>query len=166
MEVKDFKELDKKLKQLAVKYPKETENEAKATMNIIVNRLQNEVIQRTPRGVGGAAGLAGSIFGEVQTLGKSITGIVGTPLEYGQVVELGRMPGKYPPVGALLSWVEKILGYSGKEAKSVEYLVARKIAKKGYKGKFMFRDAWNMNAGWVQNQLFSIPDRVINKVKI
>ncbi len=160
----NLEDLNSILADMAKQYPDYVVQEAKAVMHLIVNRLEGAVIQGTPAGVGGAAGLRGSIFGEVVTLGKSVTGIIGTPLEYAEVVEYGRKSGKYPPPGALLSWVEKKLGYSGKEAKQVEFLVSRKIAKKGYRGAFMFKKAWDNNEAWVNDILQTIPERVRNRI--
>lgn len=160
----DFKQLGKILNRLAEKSPTITMDECKKSMSLIVNRLESAVVSKTPGGVGGAAGLRGSIFGEVRLFKNKIVGIVGTPVEYAPVVEFGRAPGKYPPPGALLSWVQKILGYSGKEAVSVEFLVSRKIALRGTAGKFMFRDAVNENRGWIESVINSIPDKVTERI--
>lgn len=47
----------------------------------------------------------------------------------------------WPPPGALLRWVELVLGVSGKEAKRAEYLIRRKIAEFGTKPNAFLRDA-------------------------
>ena len=53
-----------------------------------------------------------------------------------------RLPGKWPPRGALLQWVERVLGVGGAAAQRVEFLIRRKIGTKGTKGAHMFRDGW------------------------
>ena len=95
--------------------------------------LEKNVKQRAPVGVGGAAGLKGSIFGEVKYLTGRIDGLVGTPLAYAQAVEYGRGIGKrMPPVSALIPWVEKFLTIrQGQTAKGVAFAVARYMAARG-----------------------------------
>lgn len=63
---------------------------------------------------------------------------------YAGVMELGRRPGaKFPPVQAMLFWVKTQLGIEDeKQAKSIAYLVGRKIHLKGIKGHFMFKRAF------------------------
>ena len=160
----NFEDLAKFMQEMEKKYPEIVEQETEDVMWLIVNLLESAVIDGTPAGVGGAAGLRGSIFGEVVTIGSGIRGIIGTPVEYAEVVELGRRPGKQPPPGALLSWVEKKLGYSSTEAKSIEYLISRKIGKKGTAGKFMFKNAWEKSSDQVYALLNTIPDRVRRKI--
>lgn len=58
--------------------------------------------------------------------------VVGSRVLYAAVMDEGRMPGKMPPVSALIPWVRtKIGGKDDKEIKSIAYAVARKIAEKG-----------------------------------
>lgn len=59
--------------------------------------------------------------------------------KHGPIVELGRRPGKMPPVDKLTDWVQrKNLVPRGarnrKKARAVAFLIARKIARKGIKG--------------------------------
>ncbi|MDA8137986.1 MAG: hypothetical protein M0036_04960 [Desulfobacteraceae bacterium] len=111
-----------------------------AAMHEAVQYTARRVKQRVPQGVMGAqGGLLGSIQPEVCQRLRGVTGIVGTPLSYGLVVEKGRTPGKgRPPAGVLLRWIEVKMGVSAEEAKAIEYPVRWKIAKKGTKGAFMF----------------------------
>lgn len=154
------------LRDFAKQFPEVVKSETIRAMNLIVARLEKEVVERTPRGVGGGAGLAGSILGETVSMGTSITGIVGTPMSYGEVIELGRRPGKkQPPVSALIPWVRSILGITSvKEQKSVAFLIARSIGIHGFKGVQMFGRAWASNQAWVQQQIYNILDRVTKKV--
>lgn len=52
---------------------------------------------------------------------------------YAWYVIYGRGPGRRPPTSALIPWVEKKLGYVDKVARSVAFLIARKIGRKGTK---------------------------------
>ncbi len=102
--------------------------------------LQREIKERVPQGVYGAqGGLLGSILHEVTGQGTNmVRGVVGTAQAYGEVIERGRRPGKYPPKGSLLRWIEIKFGIDPREATRLEFLIRRKIAKKGTKGAAMF----------------------------
>jgi len=91
----------------------------------------------------------------------------GTPLEYGEVVEKGRRPGKrMPPVDPLVPWVRRVLGISDQEeAESVAFVIARSIAVRGFEGVHMFEAAWDDNERWAQSQLGTISVRVAERVK-
>lgn len=115
--------------------------------------LEREVKKRTPQGVGGAkGGLMSTIHGEVIGKGTSvIKGIVSHQSKYGDVIEKGRTAGKtWPPEGALIRWIEVKMGLSGPEAKRIEFLIRRKIGKKGFPGAHMFERALNENWGRLQ----------------
>lgn len=121
--------------------------------------LEAETKVRTPTGVGGASvsagtggrgvGLINMIAGEVDPGQEVIIGTVGqsTPDNYGQVVELGRTPGKkMPPKGALLDWIMlKFDGFDEQDALDIEWAVRRNIAKFGTEGAHMFERAFNEN---------------------
>lgn len=98
--------------------------------------LEREVKKRTPEGVGGAkGGLRATIHGKQS---KSLFGLSGQVLhqsKYGDVIELGRRPGKAPPPKFLLKWVEVKLGLKGKEAVSAAFAISKKIGKRGYSPK-------------------------------
>lgn len=92
-----------------------------------------EVKERAPIGVGGQAGLKGSIFSEVKEFPSYLQGITSTPLAYGAPVEFGRQAGaKMPPVSALIPWVEQFLTIKpGQTAEGVAFAVARYMAARG-----------------------------------
>jgi hypothetical protein len=52
------------------------------------------------------------------------------------VWETGRKPGKWPPRQPIQQWVEAKLGKTGSDAKSIAYLIQRKI---GNEGSSLFR---------------------------
>ncbi len=69
---------------------------------------------------------------------------------YGLVVREGRRPGIMPPVSALVPWVMAVLGVSQESARSVAFLVARKIGKRGTKPNPYHRKALRMARGGIQ----------------
>uniref|UniRef100_A0A6M3K6A5 Tail protein n=1 Tax=viral metagenome TaxID=1070528 RepID=A0A6M3K6A5_9ZZZZ len=153
------------LHDLVRQYPMVVIEEGEKVMDIIVRRLESEVVMRTPRGVGGVAGLAGSIHGAVVSQGFPIHGVVGTPLEYAIVVEEGRRPNRaMPPVGPIALWAQRKLGVNVEDARSVGFVIARSIGKKGFKGAHMFRKAWEQLERWAQTELQSIVDRVSERL--
>lgn len=115
--------------------------------------LQKKVVQRTPKGVGGGAGLRGSIKNDVRgaTLG-TLRGEVFSALKYARPVEKGRRAGATPPPVkgapglALRLWVRrKFRLRSEARILSAAFAVARAIGKRGIQGKHMFRDALKDN---------------------
>ena len=120
--------------------------------------LEGEVRKRTPTGVFGASGgLVSTIHGEVAGKGTPVMkGVVGHQSAYGDVIEKGRRAGKtWPPEGALLRWIEMKMGVPGEAAKSLEFVIRRKIGQKGFAGVHMFENALKEN--W--NKLETMFDR-------
>lgn len=112
--------------------------------------LEREIQELTPTGVHGAAGLKGSIAaGEPRVLSDNVIGVVGTASPYAIPVELGTKP-HFPPVQPIADWAQHKLGVPAKEAHQVGYLIARKIAKRGTEGAFMFNRAFDANRNQVQ----------------
>lgn len=119
-----------------------------AAMDEATLLLEGEVKKRTPQGVFGAkGGLLSTIHGEVEGRGTPVVkGIIGTQSKYGEVVEKGRRPGqKMPPEGTLLRWIEVKMGLDAVAARKIEYVVRRKIGKKGFPGAHMFEAAFDLN---------------------
>lgn len=126
----------------------------KRAMTETLALLEREAKERTPEGVSGArGGLRATIHGKQS---KSVFGLKGQVLHqsvYGDVIELGRKPGKAPPVKFLLSWVEVKLGLKGRQAVSAAYAISRSISKRGFskrgnvgpKGARMFEKALDRN---------------------
>lgn len=106
-------------------------------MDDIVLLLQREIAEASPTGITGA--LRGGWFSNTVQLSGQTIGLVGTQVDYAEAVELGTKP-HFPPVEDLQDWVEGKLGLSGSEARSVAFLIARKISKVGTKPVHMVRD--------------------------
>lgn len=151
------------LRRLAKRFPELVEEEATKTMTLIAGALEADVVAKTPRGIGGGSGLAGSIAGEVVRHGTSISTVVGTPFLYGEVVEVGRRPGSMPPTGPIALWAQKKLGIEEKSATGVAFAIAMKIKKEGTKGAHMFEDTLKARDGWIINELVGIAGRVAKR---
>jgi len=124
--------------------------------------LERLVKPATPYGAG-PVHLMQTITTEVNASGDEVEGILGTPAKYGEPVEFGTRP-HFPPVAPIEYWVEKKLGLQGAEAKSVAFLIARKISEKGTEGAFMFTDAWNDHQADINHILDQIPDEILERI--
>ena len=99
---------------------------------------EREIRDRTP--VGATATLKGSIAArEPRVSATDVIGEVSTSIGHAAPVELGTQP-HFPPVALLADWAVARLGMSHEEARGVGFAIARKIAARGTKGAFMFRD--------------------------
>lgn len=123
------------------KAPEIINNELTAAMYEALALIERNVKRFTPVGVFGAqGGLLGSEHGEV--IGKGtplVKGVFASQSPYGEVIEKGRTAGKtWPPEGALVRWIEMKFGVDEAEAKRLEFVVRRKIGRKGFEGAHMF----------------------------
>lgn len=128
------------------KAPEIVRNALMGVMYEATQYLEREIKKSTPVGVYGAkGGLLSSVHGEVVQKGdEMVKGIVATQSPYGEVIEKGRRAGKtWPPEGALLKWIELKMGVDAVQAKRLEFVVRRKIGRKGFQGKQMFEKTWN-----------------------
>ena len=120
--------------------PHVVREELLAAMTEADGKLEAQVKELAPRGASGD--LQRSVIGEERAVGEfGVEGLVASPLSYAPPVELGTKP-HFPPVEALIDWVKAKLGVTGdKEARSVAFLVARKISRRGTQGQKMFEGA-------------------------
>lgn len=170
IEIRNADRVAAELKNLWAQYPGIAREETRTTLHLIAARMESEVMQRTPAGVGGAAGLRGSIFGEVRGDNNSVRGIWGTPLKYGEVIEFGRKPGKFPPVGPIELWVRRKLGIT-EDSEGVALAIARAIFRRGFSpngdvgkdGARMFEKAWESCQDWAETQLGLLPGRIVSR---
>ena len=136
------------------KAPAIVREELYAAMYEATMYLERKVKEFTPQGVYGASGgLLSTIHGEVQGMGTPVMkGIVAHGKgDYGDTIELGRRAGKaMPPEGSLIRWIEVKLDMSEASAKQIEFLIRRKIGKKGFPGAHMFEKG--LDQGWPTTQ--------------
>ena len=151
------------LERLTKLYPDVSMDVRVAKLTEAMLLLEREVKLKTPEGAG-PIHLRDSIFPKISMSGRSVKGILGTPLAHGEPVEFGSKK-HFPPVGPIQHWVEKKLGKSGSEAKSIAFAIAITIARRGTKGSFMFQKAFSENEASVIRILESIPAEIIERIK-
>lgn len=123
---------------------------------------QRLVVQAAPRGVSrGGGGLAGSIFTELRGTPARRQAIVASSVFYAPIVEVGRRPGKRPPIEAIRLWVVRKLGVSPAQARSVAFLVARKIGRRGTDGAHMFQRAATALVPVAQQRFQALQERIL-----
>lgn len=152
------------LEQLWLKAPEITDYELTRSITEAVFLLEREVIEGTPEGVGGSAGLRGSIAAvppsiSLDTPGEVI-GLVISSSPYVLPVEMGTRP-HFVPIQPLQDWVEYKLGLEGGDARSVAFAISRTIARRGTKGHFMFRDALAKNEDQVHQIIAAAVPRIM-----
>lgn len=142
--------------------------EMTAGVQEILLLLEREIKDATPVGVGGAAGLRGSIthamMGTALTGGVGVAGKVFTPAPHGLPVELGTKP-HWPPIEPLVDWVHHKLGVPMAEARGVAFLVARKISRKGTEGAHMFEKTFSAQTQNITAMLLAAVGRITARLE-
>ncbi len=131
-----------RLERYIQKFPQIAMRELKTAMNQSVITIANEVKPLTPVGVSGE--LRSSIGSEVkQEGGSQIVGRVGSSIKeaYPVVMEAGARP-HFPPPENLERWVHLKLGVPTEDAPGVAFTIARAISRRGIKGRFFMKQAW------------------------
>lgn len=124
--------------------------------------VQGELMQLLPKGaggVGGGAGLAGSVSWGTQRSGDGAIAEIGTPVEHAEYVEYGTRPHR-PPVQPIQDWVEVKLGLSGASATSAAHAIAAGIAKRGTQAQ----PVWEPTFTRVQPELRAAVNRAIARL--
>lgn len=136
--------------------------ELTAAMHASTQHIRGLIIPKTPVFM---STLRQATQANVTSVARAIEGRVFNPTSYGMVVELGRTPGKAaPPSSALELWVRRKLGVPENRVKSVAFLVARKIGKRGTKAVKMFSSSFEESRGTI-NALFNrASDRVVARL--
>jgi hypothetical protein len=133
-------------------YPQLVSHELTAAMNKALPALERQVKSRAPVNTGA---LRASINHQILSPFPNLVGSVGTPVEYGIVMEEGRKPGsRMPPVDAIKLWVVRKLGIPPAEADSVAFVIARSIGRKGIKGREYFKESLEVSEPLI-NELFA-----------
>lgn len=136
-------------------------NEARRTMQQSVDVVEAQVSAYTPVNTGTLrAGTTTDIFGS----GVDLKGVISNPLFYAAPVEYGRKPGRMPPVEAIQLWVIRKGIASSDNAKSVAFLIARAIGKRGTKGAFMFKRGYQAALPTVKALWNDLPRRVVKRL--
>lgn len=133
----DVDGLEEQIAALAA-YDDNSHRSLRAAMQKSLITIGSEVVPLVPVGV--SARLKNSMGSEIQELGPAnLVGRYGSSLKdelYPQVMEYGREPGKkFPPVESLLRWVHLKIRPGLAQEERTAFLIARKIARVGIKGK-------------------------------
>lgn len=148
---------------LARKYPDVSKEVRKEKILEALLVAEGEVKNRTPFGAG-PIHLRDSIHPSGPHIrGEQVYGTLGTPLEYGEPVELGTKP-HWAPLEPLIWWVEKVIGESGVEAKRIAKAIQFKIAKKGTQGSKMFGDGFEASRPTIEGILETITAEIVNRI--
>jgi hypothetical protein len=116
--------------QVAAKVPAESMGDAVLAVDEAVKTWKRQASARTPVGVSGD--LARTFSTNVVKGQRAIKGELTNPMIYALPIEKGRRSRKMPPPDHLELWVRRVLGLSDdKEVRSVAFLVARAIGKRG-----------------------------------
>ena len=118
--------------------------------------MEREVKDGMPRVTGMTAA---SVSSDAFSSPVGVIGVVGSSQPTAMFLELGTKP-HMPPIEALVPWVQARLGVEPKRARSVAFLVARKIARKGTEPKKYFERAAIATEGQVLRMLEGAADRV------
>ncbi len=138
------------------------DQEISAALVELGNLGQRLVVDGTPSGVSvGGGGLRGSIFTELRGAPALRSQVIASSVFYAPIVELGRRPGqRRPPLEPILLWVSRKLQLSGPRARSVAFLVARKIGRTGTEGKHMFQQAVQRLQPIMQQRFEALAQRI------
>lgn len=162
MEIKVSADI-KALESLTRKYPAASQEARVSRITEALLLLEAEIKRATPVGAG-PVHLRDTIFQKVETTGQSVWGMIGTPAKYGEALEFGSRP-HFPPVAPIQHWVERVLGISDKEAKSVAFLIARAISKRGTKARGMFGKSMEKRKAAIIRILELIPSDILKKIQ-
>jgi Bacteriophage HK97-gp10, putative tail-component len=111
--------------------------EASMAVRTIVEDIASEARTRTPVNTGILRASIGTNVTTGTSLSEAIRGTVftGAQAPYAPYVEEGTAP-HWAPIGPLLLWARRVLGNE-----RAAYAVQRAIARRGTRGRHMFRDA-------------------------
>jgi hypothetical protein len=124
--------------------------------------LQREVMEATPTAYGT---LRASIFAEERINGDGILGVVASPLNYVEYVELGTRP-HFPPVAPLEDWVRKKLGLTDDaQVAGVALAIARKIAARGTLAVGMFNRTFRYYQPQVEKRFEAALQRAVQRTQ-
>lgn len=124
--------------------------------------VEREVKEATPTGA--TETLVNSIFSNTEVAANNVLGVVGTSIGHALPVELGTKPHAISHQGeeAIRDWVIKKLGVAAEEVDRVANAVIWKIRKKGTKGSYMFRRAFDATQSQVQQRLDLGVQRIVD----
>lgn len=127
------------VERLAKRSPEAEQAVIKSMLNPMrrsLQRLRIEVQAYTPVGVTG--NLRDGIETNINGRPPNFSGDVLPNVLYGDPVEFGRKPGKFPPPDAIELWVRRVLDVPSEDVRGVAFVIARAIARRGIPPVRMF----------------------------
>lgn len=143
---------------------KATEQALVRVVNENTNILYKAVVKNTPIGV--TKLMRNSIRRILTVFGnKTVTGEVyirrnSKAFQYAAPLEKGRTSSKWPPKGALISWMMLKYGISKKKAESREFLLRKHIAEHGTVAALMFFKAIYESYSRIQANSETLADKI------
>jgi hypothetical protein len=131
-------------------------------MNASVLHLKGQIMPLVPVGV--TALLRGGVQTSIAGEGVTLTGRVYDAVSYALPVELGSRP-HFPPIAPIALWVRRKLGISDeREARSVAFLIARKISRVGTKPRLFFKRGFEAGKGRVSTFFAEANARIVSRL--
>jgi len=129
--------------------------------NASVMHLKGQILPLVPVNVGM---LRQGVLTEVTGEGVSLVGRVFDPVSYALPVELGSRP-HWPPIAPIALWVRRKLGISDeREARSVAFLIARKISRVGSKPRLFFKRGFDSGKGRCVSFFHTANARIVSRL--
>jgi hypothetical protein len=127
-----------------------------------VNAIQADVIPRTPVNQGL---LRNAWQTKVNPIGDGlgVLGLAFNPMGYSLPVETGSRP-HFPPVAPLILWAQRKFSVTDKEARSIGFLVARAISRRGTPPVEMARKAIDSVRGAIEARFNKAVATVIERL--
>lgn len=136
------------------------EREIRLATRKAVSVIETNIVGFTP--LGATKNLSQSWATEVKTIPAGIRGEVFSTLSYASAVEAGRRPGKMPPIEPIRLWVVRKGIASGDDARSVAFMIARAIGRRGTKpGARMIKKGVKRSLPMLQQIYNEVPRRLI-----
>lgn len=143
------------------KAPETVRKHLRAAVTEASQLLEKAVKENTEVGLTGAT--RQSIESEERFDAHEIMGAVGSAEPHIEALETGTKP-HHPPVKPLIDWAKQKFGLSAGAAESAGWAIAKKIAKKGTEGQFMFKRAFDDHGGAIQRIFSTSADAAIQEV--
>lgn len=158
LEIRGLKETQKKMEQVA--------RDLSGPPMLAAMRDATMVVQRDAKKLApvNTGRLRASIIPEVRAsvVGRTITGVVGSNVEYAPYVETGTRP-HFPPLAAIQRWVHlKRLG-TPKTERSIAYAICRAIAVRGTRARPYLEPAFRKNYNRIRKIIGDAVGRIVIK---
>ena len=145
--------------------PKIVEQEMLAAMTLVTTALEGEVKDEWPTGVFNSRE---QIHGDAFATPAGVLGVVGTPSPYAPVIEFGRKPGKgvsREGQESIALWAKAKLGVDEVKARSVAFLIARKIKQRGQPAEKVFTRVLYANRGQINRAFEDAAARIAGRIE-